>query len=269
MKRLVLVGGGHAHVEVLRRFARQPERAVELVLVSPADDTPYSGMLPGLVAGHYRYGECHLDLRVICVAARARFVRTRATAIDPDRRTLVFASGATMHYDVASLDVESPVTTPCRVVAQMVNYRSHAQESGFDPAKIQPTFFRKASGSVVGPTSDIVKPAHVRLLDYEIELALVLKKAISGPITVSPETLGDHVFGITIANDVSARDVQLPQTQFFKGKSYQQPNSLLVTKGLHNGPALTPDQKLLVTDWQTAATVFNSVLALYTYSRPN
>ena len=107
MKRLVLVGGGHAHVEVLRRFARQPERAVELVLVSPADDTPYSGMLPGLVAGHYRYGVCHLDLRVICVAARARFVRTRATAIDPDRRTLVFASGATMHYDVASLDVGS------------------------------------------------------------------------------------------------------------------------------------------------------------------
>lgn len=122
--------------------------------------------------------------------------------------------------DVSSLDVESPVTTPCRVVAQMVNYRSHAQESGFDPAKIQPTFFRKASGSVVGPTSDIVKPAHVRLLDYEIELGLVIGAPVPVGTEVTEQNLHEYVAGLVITNDVSARDVQLTKGQFYESKSY-------------------------------------------------
>jgi 2-keto-4-pentenoate hydratase/2-oxohepta-3-ene-1,7-dioic acid hydratase in catechol pathway len=61
----------------------------------------------------------------------------------------------------------------------------------------------------------------VQLLDYEIELALVFRRPISGPVTVTAGTLQEYVFGVTIANDVSARDVQLPQMQFFKGKSYR------------------------------------------------
>jgi 2-keto-4-pentenoate hydratase/2-oxohepta-3-ene-1,7-dioic acid hydratase in catechol pathway len=82
-------------------------------------------------------------------------------------------------------------------------------------------FFEKSDASISAPVGSIVRPAHVRLLDYEIELALVLRTAISGPVTVTPESLHEYVFGLTIANDVSARDVQLPQTQFFKGKSYR------------------------------------------------
>ena len=61
----------------------------------------------------------------------------------------------------------------------------------------------------------------MKLLDYEIELALVFRRAIRSPITVTPETLKDYVYAATIANDISARDVQLPETQFFKGKSYR------------------------------------------------
>ena len=68
---------------------------------------------------------------------------------------------------------------------------------------------------------DVRPPDHVKLLDYEIELALVFRRAIPSPITVTPETLKDYVYAATIANDISARDVQLPQTQFFKGKSYR------------------------------------------------
>ncbi len=122
--------------------------------------------------------------------------------------------------DVAALDLESPVTTPCRVVAQMVNYRSHAQESGFDPAKIAPTFFRKASGSVVGPTSQIVKPAHVRLLDYEIELGLVIGAPVPVGTVVTDQNIHEYVAGLVITNDVSARDVQLTKGQFYESKSY-------------------------------------------------
>jgi 2-keto-4-pentenoate hydratase/2-oxohepta-3-ene-1,7-dioic acid hydratase in catechol pathway len=121
---------------------------------------------------------------------------------------------------VSSLAVESPVTTPCRVVAQMVNYRSHAKESGFDPTTIKPTFFRKASGSVVGPTSPIVKPSHVRLLDYEVELGLVIGAPVPVGTVITEANLHEYVAGLVITNDVSARDVQLTKGQFYESKSY-------------------------------------------------
>jgi len=104
-------------------------------------------------------------------AARVPTDATTTAELLAERKTVDAVAAAVddaFDTELAALEPESPVTTPCRVVAQMVNYRSHAQDSGFDPARIQPTFFRKASGSVVGPTSPIVKPAHVRLLDYEV-----------------------------------------------------------------------------------------------------
>ena len=73
-----------------------------------------------------------------------------------------------------SLNLLSPVTTPARVVAQMVNYRSHATDSGFDPDAVPPAFFRKASHSITGPTGDIIRPEGVGFLDYEAELGLVI-----------------------------------------------------------------------------------------------
>ncbi len=124
--------------------------------------------------------------------------------------------------DVATVTLLSPVTAPARVICQGANYRQHMIESGLDPdAKRFNMFFEKSDASINAPVGSIVRPAHVRLLDYEIELALVFKKAISAPVTVTAGDLHEYVFGMTIANDVSARDVQLPETQFFKGKSYR------------------------------------------------
>jgi 2-keto-4-pentenoate hydratase/2-oxohepta-3-ene-1,7-dioic acid hydratase in catechol pathway len=95
-------------------------------------------------------------------------------------------------------------------------------ESGMDPdAKLFNMFFTKADASVCSGREKVTRPAHVKLLDYEIELALVFRRPISSAVTVTRETLPEYVFAITIANDLSARDVQLPQTQFFKGKSYR------------------------------------------------
>ncbi|GAA1680134.1 fumarylacetoacetate hydrolase [Mycolicibacterium murale] len=116
----------------------------------------------------------------------------------------------------------SPVTTPCRVMCQGANYRQHAIESGMDPdAREFNLFFDKTDAAVTGPCDPVVRPAHVTLLDYEIELALVLRGTVTAPTTITPENLHDYVFGVTIANDLSARDVQLPQGQFLKGKSYR------------------------------------------------
>jgi len=120
------------------------------------------------------------------------------------------------------LDLVSPVTTPCRIFCQGANYRRHMVESGLDPdAKTFNMFFTKSDASVAPAIGTVQRPAHVALLDYEIELALVFRRPIRAPVTVSRQTLKDYVFAATIANDISARDVQLPQMQFFKGKSYR------------------------------------------------
>jgi 2-keto-4-pentenoate hydratase/2-oxohepta-3-ene-1,7-dioic acid hydratase in catechol pathway len=120
------------------------------------------------------------------------------------------------------VELLSPVTAPCRLMCQGANYRQHMIESGVNPdEKAFNMFFEKADCSVSPPQGFVKPPAHVQLLDYEIELALVFRKAIAGPVTVTADNLHEYVFGITIANDVSARDVQIPQMQFFKGKSYR------------------------------------------------
>jgi len=95
-------------------------------------------------------------------------------------------------------------------------------ESGLDPdVKVFNMFFEKADCSVSPPRGTVTRPAHVALLDYEVELALVFRRAITGPVTITADNMHEYVFGITIANDLSARDVQIPQMQFFKGKSYR------------------------------------------------
>ncbi|MGN6606943.1 MAG: fumarylacetoacetate hydrolase family protein [Jatrophihabitans sp.] len=108
-----------------------------------------------------------------------------------------------------------------RIVCQGANYRSHMIESGMDPERAFNMLFTKSTASLSGPFDDIVRPAHVRLLDYEVELGIVLGRAITGPVTVTAEQLADYVGAFVVANDVSARDVQLPQGQWFKGKSYR------------------------------------------------
>ncbi|MEV8441681.1 fumarylacetoacetate hydrolase family protein [Actinosynnema sp. NPDC051121] len=129
------------------------------------------------------------------------------------------ASGETTHR-VEDLALVSPVTAPCRVVAQMTNFASHVTDSGMDPKTVPLTFFRKTSGSISGPLDDVVKPAHVRLLDYEVEIGLVIGRAMPVGTELTAENLHRFVAGLVVANDVSARDVQLPKTQFYEAKSY-------------------------------------------------
>jgi 2-keto-4-pentenoate hydratase/2-oxohepta-3-ene-1,7-dioic acid hydratase in catechol pathway len=121
---------------------------------------------------------------------------------------------------VESLHLLSPVTAPTRVVAQMVNYRSHATDSGLDPDTVPPAFFRKTSHSITGPTGDIIRPAGVEFLDYEVELGLVIGRDLPVGTTVTEADLPRYVAALVVANDVSARQIQLTRTQFYESKSY-------------------------------------------------
>jgi 2-keto-4-pentenoate hydratase/2-oxohepta-3-ene-1,7-dioic acid hydratase in catechol pathway len=159
---------------------------------------------------------------------RALEVSTSATTtaeLLADRKAVheaaaTLAAGTDAAVPASELAVLPPVTAPCRVVAQMVNYRSHAKDSGFDPDTVPATFFRKASGSITGPTSVVVRPAHVRLLDYEVELGLVMGERLPVGSAVTAASLPQYVAGLVVANDVSARDIQLPKGQFYESKSY-------------------------------------------------
>ncbi|MFE7171304.1 fumarylacetoacetate hydrolase family protein [Streptomyces sp. NPDC057616] len=154
--------------------------------------------------------DTHADTTAGLLADRSA-VRQAAARATADRDAGLSAGEA---------ELLSPVTTPCRVVAQMVNYRSHALDSGFDPDTVPPAFFRKASGSVNGPYQDIVRPHHVRFLDYEVELGLVMGADLPVGTEITNSTLSQYVAALVVANDVSARDLQLPKTQFYESKSY-------------------------------------------------
>ncbi|MEU7812989.1 fumarylacetoacetate hydrolase family protein [Pseudonocardia sp. NPDC049154] len=164
--------------------------------------------------------------------ATAWYVRTTrgAARIDTDATTTAqlladpdAVSAATARTDtvpVEDLDLLSPVSAPCRVVAQMTNFASHVTDAGMNPDTIPLTFFRKASGSISGPHADVVRPAHVHLLDYEVEIGLVIGREMTVGTEITEDNLADHIAGLVVGNDVSARDVQLPQTQFYEAKSY-------------------------------------------------
>ena len=137
-----------------------------------------------------------------------------------DRPAVEAATRSTDTVAVADLELLSPVTTPCRVVAQMTNFASHVRDAGMNPATIPLTFFRKSSASISGPFAPVVKPAHVKFLDYEVEIGLVIGREIPVATTISESSLSDYVAGLVVTNDISARDIQLPQTQFYEAKSY-------------------------------------------------
>lgn len=107
LKQLLLLGGGHSHVEVIRRLALEPAGGASVTLVSPDRHTPYSGMLPGFIAGHYSFEDCHIDLEPLCAAAGILFRRALASALDPDAGSVSCSDGGTFRYDLLSIDIGS------------------------------------------------------------------------------------------------------------------------------------------------------------------
>ena len=107
VRRILLIGGGHSHLEVLRRAALKPDAGIELTLLSPNALCPYSAMLPGLVAGHDTIADSHIELPALAQWARARFVCDRAVELDLYTRVVRLAEGGVEPFDLVSLDIGS------------------------------------------------------------------------------------------------------------------------------------------------------------------
>jgi selenide,water dikinase len=107
VKDIILVGGGHSHALAIRMWGMKPVPGIRMTLISPAIYTPYSGMLPGLLAGHYSFDETHIDLSQLCAWAGVRFIQDQVTDISGLNKKLCFSNRPDIEYDVCSIDVGS------------------------------------------------------------------------------------------------------------------------------------------------------------------
>ncbi len=105
VKDLVLIGGGHAHALVARMWAMDPLPGVRLTIVNPDPAAPYTGMLPGLIAGHYHKDDIMIDLVRLARFGKARLILDRVIGIDRDAKHLILQNRASISYDVASIDI--------------------------------------------------------------------------------------------------------------------------------------------------------------------
>jgi pyridine nucleotide-disulfide oxidoreductase family protein len=111
MRHLVLGGGGHAHLAVLKALGRASPTDVAVTLVTPVPRQVYSGMLPGWIAGHYAREQCEIDLQALARAANVRLVQESIVGMDVNRRCVALSSGRHLEYDLLSLDVGSETDT--------------------------------------------------------------------------------------------------------------------------------------------------------------
>ena len=121
---------------------------------------------------------------------------------------------------LADVEILSPVTRPTRLLALGVNYHKHREEAGASKHPKRTLFFRKDDSSITSSTGDVVQPAEEPLLDYEVEMGLVMKKPLSELTQVTTQNVSDYVAGMVLVNDISARLTMIaaPFGQWYRGK---------------------------------------------------
>jgi len=120
-------------------------------------------------------------------------------------------------FDLNSVTLLPPIWPPKKILCSGINYHGHFHENPKAVLPQSPFFFNKLSNSVIGPGDAIIKPLETKQLDYEVELAIVIGRKMH---RTPPEDVMPSIFGYTILNDVSARDVQFTDNQITLGKNF-------------------------------------------------
>jgi 2,4-didehydro-3-deoxy-L-rhamnonate hydrolase len=152
------------------------------------------------------------------------FLRQGEAAMQAARDTLAFMAkrpavpvGERLAYAFDEVKILAPVPRPGKILCSGINYRGHKEENPDAKMPVEPFFFSKLPSAVVGPGEPIIKPPQTKQLDYEVEFAVVIGRAMK---CVAESEVMDHLAGYTILHDVSARDVQFKDNQITLGKNF-------------------------------------------------
>ncbi len=102
--KIILIGGGHSNIQVIKSWAMNPPKNAKLILISDQANAPYSGMLPLYIKGEYTFDEVHFDLRRICALAHVDFIESKVTKIDPEKKIILLENRPSVSYDYASIN---------------------------------------------------------------------------------------------------------------------------------------------------------------------
>lgn len=173
---IVLIGGGHTHALVLRRWAMSPLAGARLTLINPAPTAPYSGMLPGHIAGHYQQADLEIDLVKLARFANARLVLGSALGIDLQLQRIQVSGQADISYDIASVDIGITTELP-----NIPGFAEHA--IGAKPldtyAKAWAVFLEKVTQGNVTPDITIIGGG---VAGIELALAMMFRLNMLGTL---------------------------------------------------------------------------------------
>ena len=254
-KKLLLLGGGHAQVHVLQALAREPLAGADVALITPFARQLYSGMVPGLVAGHYRAEQCAIALQPLADAARVRFIEGSAVALDTAARRVTLADGRVADYDVLSLDTGAVMDRD-----QLPGARGHG-------------LFVRPIEHFVRLLDGLLDLAARRVLDVVVigggaagvELALALQHRLAGRgeerarvalVTGGPEPLAGYAPGVM---QRTAQALARHKVTVFRDSCVALERGAVV---LGSGARLACDAPLLATGAQAPAWLLGSGLAL-------
>ncbi|MBC6474047.1 MAG: FAD-dependent oxidoreductase [Hormoscilla sp. GM102CHS1] len=186
-KNLVLIGGGHSHAIALRLFGLNPLPGVNLTLITDCSHTPYSGMLPGHVAGFYNFDECHIDLPHLCQFAQAQIYIDRAIGLDLENHRVLCADRPAVTFNLLSIDIGS---TPAKISVPGAADTRYAI-----PAKPVPQFLQAWNQLVSEVTTEGTKPIIIDIVGGGaggVELALTMQQRLRK--VIGRENVKIHLF---------------------------------------------------------------------------
>jgi selenide,water dikinase len=245
MTRLVLVGGGHSHVQVLLALARRRIADLQVTMISRDVLTPYSGMLPGVIAGHYAPGDAHIDLEPLCTAAGAELVHAEVTRLDPTTSTVCCGDRDSWSYDLLAINCGSAPSldgipgaagmgVPVKPISQFLPRWSRLSRDLF---ALKPTRHRVA---VVGGGAGGVELALA--MDYRLRRAgglegveITVINAADVLLPGSPPRLGERLGrilagrGVTVRNGTRVQAAHAGALETNRGESIRVDDVLWVT----------------------------------------
>ncbi len=186
-KNLVLIGGGHSHAIALRLFGLNPLPGVHLTLITDRSHTPYSGMLPGHVAGFYNFDECHIDLPHLCQFAQAQIYIDRAIGLDLENHRVLCADRPAVTFDLLSIDIGS---TPAKISVPGAADTRYAIA-----AKPVPQFLQAWNQLLSEVTTEGTKPIIIAIVGGGaggVELALTMQQRLRK--VIGRENVKIHLF---------------------------------------------------------------------------